>query len=50
MDVLGQILELDEEDNHEFSMGMAGAYFSQAKTTFKDMSEALYGFTNTFFT
>lgn len=44
MEVLGQILELDEPDNHEFSMGMAWAYFDQAKNTFEDMGTSLYGF------
>ncbi|GJJ15776.1 hypothetical protein Clacol_010054 [Clathrus columnatus] len=41
MEVLDQILELDEPDNHEFSMGMAWAYFDQAKTTFDEMDAAL---------
>lgn len=37
-----QILELDEEESgHEFSAGMALAYFSQARQTFTEMDEAL---------
>jgi osomolarity two-component system, phosphorelay intermediate protein YPD1 len=41
MDTLLQILDLDEEDNHEFSSGMARAYFEQASATFEDMDDAL---------
>lgn len=40
METLGQILDLDEEDNHEFSKGMAWAYFEQAAATFDDMDKA----------
>ncbi|GBE85272.1 hypothetical protein SCP_0704590 [Sparassis crispa] len=35
-----QILDLDEDDTHDFSRGMAWAYFSQASTTFTEMDEA----------
>ena len=41
MDTFGQILELEEDDTYEFSIGMTQAYFSQAETTFKDMDAAL---------
>ena len=41
MDAFLQILDLDEEDNHDFSRGMAYAYFEQAASTFRDMDEAL---------
>lgn len=37
-----QILDLDEDDTHDFSFGMTEAYFSQANTTFTDMDEALW--------
>jgi len=40
MEIFGQILDLDEEDQHEFSMGMAWAYFQQAVATFKEMDDA----------
>jgi hypothetical protein len=42
METFRQILDLDEDDTHEFSRGMAWAYFSQAATTFKEMDDALY--------
>ncbi|KAL1950113.1 hypothetical protein VTO73DRAFT_5236 [Trametes versicolor] len=35
-----QILDLDEDDTHDFSLGMAEAYFAQASTTFVDMDNA----------
>lgn len=41
MDTFQQILDLDD-DTHEFSKGMAWAYFSQAEDTFKEMDGALY--------
>ncbi|KAF8499375.1 signal transduction histidine kinase [Gautieria morchelliformis] len=40
MDTFNQILDLDEEDNNEFSSGMAWAYFEQAAATFGDMDSA----------
>ncbi|KAF8579812.1 histidine-phosphotransfer domain, HPT domain-containing protein [Ramaria rubella] len=40
METFLQILDLDEEDNHDFSKGMAWAYFDQAATTFEDMDKA----------
>lgn len=42
METFQQILELDEADECEFSLGMATAYFTQARTTFAEMDEALY--------
>lgn len=36
-----QILDLDEDETHDFSLGMTEAYFSQASTTFTDMYNAL---------
>lgn len=42
LETFNQILDLDEDDTHDFSLGMAEAYFSQASTTFTDMEDALY--------
>ncbi|KAL5482599.1 hypothetical protein ACEPAI_9193 [Sanghuangporus weigelae] len=41
MDTFRQILDLDEDETHEFSSGMAYAYFDQAATTFTEMETAL---------
>lgn len=41
MDTFQQLLELDEDDTHDFSRGMVDAYFSQAESTFDDMDQAL---------
>ncbi|OCB84065.1 NAD-binding protein [Sanghuangporus baumii] len=41
MDTFRQILDLDEDETHEFSAGMAYAYFDQAATTFTEMESAL---------
>nr|QDK64582.1 putative Ypd1p [Ganoderma lucidum] len=40
LDTFNQILDLDEDDTHEFSFGMTEAYFTQASTTFTDMDKA----------
>ncbi|KAH9177793.1 histidine-phosphotransfer domain HPT domain-containing protein [Lactarius sanguifluus] len=40
MDVFGQILELDEDDD-DFSQGMVDDYFSQAEKTFTEIATAL---------
>jgi hypothetical protein len=40
--ISAQILELDEDDDHEFSRGMVWAYFNQASATFLNMNKALY--------
>ncbi|TFK48654.1 histidine phosphotransferase [Heliocybe sulcata] len=40
METFHQILDLDEDETHDFSRGMAWAYFSQASTTFDDMEGA----------
>ncbi|PCH40317.1 hypothetical protein WOLCODRAFT_67973, partial [Wolfiporia cocos MD-104 SS10] len=40
METFHQILDLDEDDTHDFSKGMAWAYFTQASTTFVEMDEA----------
>ncbi|KAJ7263976.1 hypothetical protein B0H12DRAFT_1068793 [Mycena haematopus] len=41
MTIFGQILELDDDDTHEFSKEMVSAFFLQASTTFDDMNKAL---------
>jgi osomolarity two-component system phosphorelay intermediate protein YPD1 len=41
-ETFNQIVELDEDDDtYDFSWGMASAYFSQVKTTFEEMDQAL---------
>lgn len=40
MEVFQQILDLDDDDTHEYSRELASAYFAQATTTFKDMNKA----------
>ncbi|KAF5382287.1 hypothetical protein D9757_008497 [Collybiopsis confluens] len=41
MSIFNQILELDEDETHEFSQEMVEEYYSQAAQTFKDMDAAL---------
>ncbi|CAO3607812.1 unnamed protein product [Cunninghamella blakesleeana] len=41
MNTFDQLLDMDEEDNHEFSYSIVSDYFQQAKSTFKDMDAAL---------
>ncbi|KAG6854125.1 hypothetical protein C0991_010289 [Blastosporella zonata] len=41
METWDQIIELDDNPNHDFSKGMTWAYFAQAEKTFKDIDEAL---------
>ncbi|KZT64242.1 histidine-phosphotransfer domain, HPT domain-containing protein [Daedalea quercina L-15889] len=40
LDTFHQILDLDEDDTHEFSKEMVTAYFTQANTTFGEMEQA----------
>ncbi|KAI9064651.1 histidine-phosphotransfer domain, HPT domain-containing protein [Trametes sanguinea] len=40
LDTFNQILDLDEDETHDFSLGMTEAYFTQARTTFVDMDKA----------
>jgi len=40
MEIFQQILELDDDDAHVYSRDLAGAYFTQARTTFDDMRRA----------
>lgn len=39
METFRQILDLDEGDDHEFSLSMVEAYFSQADETFRNLDE-----------
>ncbi|KAG1139806.1 hypothetical protein G6F37_010961 [Rhizopus arrhizus] len=41
MSTFDQLLDMDDEDDHEFSYSIVLNYFEQAETTFKDMDEAL---------
>jgi osomolarity two-component system, phosphorelay intermediate protein YPD1 len=49
METFQQILELDDDEEHEYSRELAGAYFAQARTIFADMRKALYVFTKLYF-
>ncbi|TFY52885.1 hypothetical protein EVJ58_g9758, partial [Rhodofomes roseus] len=40
LETFHQILDLDEDDTHDFSKEMVTAYFTQANTTFGEMDEA----------
>ncbi|KAI0734726.1 histidine-phosphotransfer domain HPT domain-containing protein [Fomitopsis betulina] len=40
LETFNQILDLDEDDTHDFSKEMVTAYFSQANTTFGEMDDA----------
>jgi len=42
IDVFGQLLEMDEEDEREFSRSLVWNYFEQAESTFANMDKALY--------
>lgn len=41
MDIFTQLLEMDDEDDREFSKSIVWNYFDQAETTFKEMDSAL---------
>ncbi|KAL8281002.1 hypothetical protein RQP46_006681 [Phenoliferia psychrophenolica] len=41
MEVFGQLLEIDDDDEHEFSKTLAFDYISQADTTFEEIDAAL---------
>ncbi|CBQ69578.1 related to YPD1-two-component phosphorelay intermediate [Sporisorium reilianum SRZ2] len=41
MDIFSQLLEMDDEDDREFSKSIVWNYFDQAITTFKEMDAAL---------
>ena len=41
MDIFGQLLEMDDEDDREFSREIVWNYFDQAESTFEKMDKAL---------
>lgn len=41
METFGQLLEIDDDDDREFSKGLAQQYVEQAASTFGEMDEAL---------
>ncbi|CEQ42088.1 SPOSA6832_03878, partial [Sporobolomyces salmonicolor] len=41
MDVFGQLLEIDDDESHDFSKTLAFDYISQAESTFVEIEEAL---------
>ncbi|GAA5946122.1 hypothetical protein JCM3775_004152 [Rhodotorula graminis] len=41
MDVFGQLLEIDDDEEHEFSKTLAFDYITQADATFQEIEEAL---------
>lgn len=41
MDTFGQLLEMDDEDDREFSKEIVWNFFEQANTTFQEMDDAL---------
>lgn len=41
MDIFSQLLEMDDEDDREFSKSIVWNYFDQAETTFDEMDAAL---------
>jgi osomolarity two-component system phosphorelay intermediate protein YPD1 len=40
-ETFNQILEMDEEGEHDFSQGIVYGFFEQAETTFEKMEKAL---------
>jgi osomolarity two-component system phosphorelay intermediate protein YPD1 len=41
MSTFEQLLDMDDEDDHEFSYSIVHNYFEQAEATFKEMDKAL---------
>lgn len=41
MDIFGQLLEMDDEEDREFSKEIVWNYFDQAESTFEKMDKAL---------
>ena len=41
MDIFGQLLEMDDEEDREFSKEIVWNYFDQAESTFEKMDTAL---------
>lgn len=46
MDIFGQLLEMDDEEDREFSKEIVWNYFDQAETTFEKMDTALFVYTH----
>lgn len=42
VEVFDQLLEMDEEDDRDFSKSLVYNYFEQAESTFEKMNNALY--------
>jgi len=40
-DIFDQLLQMDDDDNREFTKGIVWNYFEQAETTFKEMEESI---------
>ncbi|KAI9323369.1 putative phosphotransmitter protein Ypd1 [Dichotomocladium elegans] len=40
MNTFDQLLDMDDEEDHEFSFSIVTNYFEQAETTFKDMDDS----------
>ena len=47
MNTFEQLLDMDDEEDHEFSLSIVLNYFEQAEATFKDMDQALYAIITT---
>ncbi|WAR60577.1 hypothetical protein PtB15_9B516 [Puccinia triticina] len=43
METFGQLLEMDDDEEHSFSKSLTWDYFDQAVTTFKEMDAAVLG-------
>lgn len=41
MDIFNQLLEMDDEEDREFSKSIVWNYFDQAESTFGNMDDAL---------
>ena len=42
--IFDQLLEMDDDDEREFSKSIVWNYFEQAETTFTQIEEALYAY------
>lgn len=42
MDIFNQLLEMDDEEDREFSKSIVWNYFDQAESTFGNMDDALW--------
>lgn len=46
--IFDQLLEMDDDDEREFSKSIVWNFFEQAETTFKQIEEALYDYALSF--